>query len=111
MLENSVWYRYHPEKTIRETLAAIYGCDASQLTADEGTLYAELKRTLTKKELRLFIMKEARCSDAEMTEAVGLDAVGLAKGLKKAYHKIRNTVRPHIKTAGEAAPAGGSEEE
>jgi hypothetical protein len=108
MLENSIWYRYHPEKTVRETLAALYGCDASQIAADEGTLYAELKRTLTKKELRLFIMNETDCSETEMAEAVGLTAEECAKGLKRAYHKIRNKVRPHIKT-GADTPAAGEE--
>ena len=106
MLENSLWHQYHPETTIREVLAAIYDCGAAQIGMDEGGLYAELKRTLTKKELRLFIMSEAGMPDAAIAEALGMEAEEFSKSRKKAYHKIRNKVRPHIKTAGEKSAAG-----
>lgn len=96
MLENSIWHQYHDVTTIREVLAAIYGCDASQIIPDEGALYAELKRTLTKKELRLFVMLEAKRSKTEVMEALGFDEEGFEKARKKAYHKIRNKVRPHL---------------
>jgi hypothetical protein len=99
MLENSIWHHYLPETTIRSVLASIYGCEASQIASDEGELYAELKRTLTKKELRTFIMKEAGVADTEIMESLGFNEEELAKSLKKSYHKIRNKVRPHLKAA------------
>jgi DNA-binding CsgD family transcriptional regulator len=96
MLENSIWRQYHDEMTIREVLAAIYGCDASQIVPDENVIYAELKRSLTKKELRLFVMLEAKRPETEIMETLGFDEEELAKARKKAYHKIRNKVRPHL---------------
>jgi hypothetical protein len=101
MLENSLWKRYHDTKTIREALSALYACDASQIGADESELYAIIKRFLTKKELKLFIMKEAGISDEGIREEIGLTEDELPQSLKKIYHKLRNKVRPAIKEAGE----------
>ena len=103
MLENSVWNQYLPETTIREVLASIYECDATQITGDEGELYAELKRTLTKKELRLFVMLEAEVQSDTILAELGMDENALEKAMKKTYHKIRNKVRSHLKTAKERA--------
>jgi hypothetical protein len=101
MLENSVWRQYHPETTIREVLASIYDCDVSQIIADEGELYAEIKRTLTKKELRLFVMLEAEVDGETIMNELGMDEEGLEKAMKKAYHKLRNKVRSNLKTVKE----------
>lgn len=101
MLEQSVWAQYHPEKSIREVLAALYGCELSQLIADEGVLYAEIKRTLTKKELRLFAMAEAGNSEEAMMETLGYDSAALNDARKKSYHKLRNKVRSRIKAVQE----------
>ncbi len=101
MLENSIWHQYLPETTIREVLASIYECDATQIAGDEGELYAELKRTLTKKELRLFVMLEAEVDGDTIANELGLEAEALEKAMKKTYHKIRNKVRSHLKTAKE----------
>ena len=98
MLENSVWRQYHSDTTIREVLASIYDCDASQIADDENELYAELKRTLTKKELRLFVMLEAEVDSETIMNELGMDEEGLEKAMKKTYHKIRNKVRPNLKT-------------
>lgn len=102
MLENSLWYKYHQEKSIRETLSDFYDCDPAQISVDEGHLYAIIKRNLTKKELKLFIMKEAAVSDGQIMEAVGLNEEELKKSLKKTYHKLRNKVRAEIKASNEA---------
>lgn len=109
MLENSLWFQYHPQKTIRETLASIYGCDALQIGGDEGALYAELKRTLTKKELRLFIMAEADIARDEVMAALGLTEEELAKSLKKTYHKLRNKVHPKVKAVKSAGASDDTE--
>ena len=101
MLENSLWFQFHPEKSIREALSAFYDCDPAQISVDEGHLYAIIKRNLTKKELRLFIMKEAGVTDAEVMKEIGLSEEKFAKSLKKAYHKLRNKVRSEIKAASE----------
>lgn len=100
-MENSLWFAYLPHKSIREALSAFYDCDPAQISVDEGHLYAIIKRNLTKKELRLFIMKEAGIADAKITQEIGLDEEALAKSLKKSYHKLRNKVRSEIKAASE----------
>lgn len=89
MLENSLWLRYNPNKTIREVLARIYECSAVEIGEDERTLYASLKRHLTKKEFRMVMMNEAGLSPEEIGEEVGLNGAELKKAQYKAYRKIR----------------------
>lgn len=89
MLENSLWLRYNPNKTMREVLARIYECSAVEVNDDERALYASLKRHLTKKELRMIIMNEAQVSAAEIAAEVGMNEAELKKAQYKAYRKIR----------------------
>ncbi len=89
MLENSVWKQYHNEKSIHQVLVALYKCEDEEIRNEENMLYASLKRRLTKKELRGFIMKEAANDEATIREQLGLDQEALEKLLRKAYRKIR----------------------
>lgn len=89
MLENSLWLRYNPNKTIREVLARIYECSAVEIGDDERELYASLKRHLTKKEFRMVMMNEAGLSPEEIGKEVGLSGDELKKAQYKAYRKIR----------------------
>lgn len=89
MLENSLWLRYNPTKTMREVLARIYACSAVEVNDDERILYASLKRHLTKKELRMIIMNEAEVSAEEIATEVGMNAAELKKAQYKAYRKVR----------------------
>lgn len=89
MLENSLWLRYNPTKTMREVLARIYECSAVEVNDDERILYASLKRHLTKKELRMIIMNEAEVSAEEIANEVGMNAAELKKAQYKAYRKVR----------------------
>lgn len=89
MLENSLWLRYNPDKTIREVLARIYECSAVEIGEDERALYASLKRHLTKKEFRMVMMNEAGLSLEEIGQEVGLNGAELKKAQYKAYRKIR----------------------
>ena len=89
MLENSLWLRYNPTKTIREVLARLYECSAVEIGNDERALYASLKRHLTKKEFRMVMMNEAGLSPKEIGEEVGLEGEELTKAQYKAYRKIR----------------------
>lgn len=102
MLENSIWHAYLPHKSIHEALSAFYGCEKSQISVDEGYLYAVIKRNLTKKELRIFIMKQAGIADEKIMQEMGIEEEVFAKSLKKAHHKLRNKVRSQIKAASEA---------
>ena len=89
MLDNSLWTRYNPNKTIREVLARIYECDAVEIGEDERQLYASLKRHLTKKEFRMVIMNEAGESAKTIADEVALNEEELKKAQYKAYRKIR----------------------
>jgi DNA-binding CsgD family transcriptional regulator len=89
MLENSLWLRHNPEKTIREVLVKLYECDAVEIEEDERELYASLKRHLTKKELKMVMMNEAGLSPEEIGAEVGLSGEELTKAQYKAYRKLR----------------------
>ncbi len=89
MLENSLWLRYNPNKTIREVLARLYECSAVEIGDDERALYASLKRHLTKKEFRMVMMNEGGLSAEEIGAEVGLSGDELKKAQYKAYRKIR----------------------
>lgn len=89
MLENSLWLRYNPNKTIREVLARLYDCSAVEISDDERELYASLKRHLTKKEFRMIMMNEAGLSPEEIGTEVGLNGEELTKAQYKAYRKLR----------------------
>lgn len=89
MLENSLWLRYNPDKTIREVLARLYECNAVEIGDDERELYASLKRHLTKKEFRMIMMNEAGLSPEEIGAEVGLSGEALTKAQYKAYRKLR----------------------
>jgi hypothetical protein len=89
MLENSLWLRYNPTKTIREVLARLYECGAVEISDDERELYASLKRHLTKKEFRMVMMNEAGLSPEEIGAEVGVIGEELTKAQYKAYRKIR----------------------
>jgi len=89
MLENSLWLRYNPTKTIREVLARLYECSAVEISDDERELYASLKRHLTKKEFRMVMMNEAGLSSEEIGAEVGLEGEELTKAQYKAYRKVR----------------------
>jgi phenolic acid decarboxylase len=89
MLENSLWLRYNPKKTIRDMLVKLYECDAVSIQEDERELYATLKRHLTKKEFRMIMMNEAGLSASEIGAEVGLEGEELTKAQYKAYRKVR----------------------
>ncbi|HEX5670039.1 MAG TPA: hypothetical protein VFX66_00770 [Sulfuricurvum sp.] len=89
MLENSLWLRYNPEKTIRDMLVRLYECAAVEIEEDERELYASLKRHLTKKELKMVMMNEAGLSSEEIGSEVGLEGEELTKAQYKAYRKVR----------------------
>jgi hypothetical protein len=89
MLENSLWLRYNPEKTIREVLSALYECAAVEIEEDERELYASLKRHLTKKELKMVMMNEGGCTPEAIGAEVALEGEELKKAQYKAYRKLR----------------------
>ncbi len=89
MLENSLWLRYNPTKTIQSMLVEQYACAAVEIESDERELYATLKRHLTKKEFRLIMMNEAGLDSATIGAEIGLEGEELTKVHYKAYRKLR----------------------
>jgi hypothetical protein len=89
MLENSLWYKYSPERSIAEVLATFYKIDVEQIGGDESVLYAILKRHLTKKEFRLFIMKEAGVDDEAIMSEMHLKTDDFQGNQRKAYRKLK----------------------
>ncbi len=90
MLENSVWKRYHEDKTINETLFPLLNFEEGYISNDETVLYNIVKRLLTKKELRAFIMLEAGINEDEIMKELSFDTKeDFEKNKKKAYGKIR----------------------
>ena len=90
MLENSIWTKYHKELNINKVISDFYGLEPLSVMSDEKELYAELKRKLTKKELRLFIMLTAKVADTEIMEQFDIDAESLQKMKDKLLKKMRN---------------------
>jgi hypothetical protein len=88
-LENSVWRQYHESALIHDVLQNLYGSESRNISTDEEWLYSELKRRLTKKELRLFIMNEAGRDEREQCEALHVEVESLEKLRKRAYHKVQ----------------------
>lgn len=112
MLENSLWLRYNPTKTMREVLARIYECSAVEVNDDERILYASLKRHLTKKELRMIIMNEAEVSAEEIATEVGMNTAELKKAQYKAYRKIRQEkIRNDVKAGPQTQAVVESDDE
>jgi hypothetical protein len=111
MLENSLWLRYNPTKTIREVLTRIYECDAVEISDDERDLYASLKRHLTKKELKMVMMNEAGLSSEEIGAEVGLSGDELKLAQHKAYRKVRQEKIRHEVRANKVKEEVAEEEE
>lgn len=89
MLENSIWKQYNDTKTIAQALSHIYKLELEAINDDESTLYASLKRHLTKKELRFFVLNEAGFDNASMMSSLEMDSETLEKTARKVNRKIK----------------------
>jgi len=89
MLENSVWKQYNDTKTIAQAISEMCKIDIELLKEDEGELYASLKRHLTKKELRYFVLKEADFDKATIASMLEMDDETVDKTARKVNRKIK----------------------
>jgi len=101
MLENSIWYKYNGDKSVRATLAAFYGCDTAMISNNEVELYNILKRNMTKRELRLYVLQVAGFDDAGIKKEMGIDDDKVLEKLKHTSNrKLRqDKIRQAVKTA------------
>ena len=99
MLENSIWYKYNGEKSIRATMAQSYKCETSLISNNEVELYNVLKKNMTKRELKLYILEVAGFDDAAIKQEMNIDDDKVLEKLKHTSNrkmrqdKIRQAVK------------------
>ncbi|MGB5965851.1 MAG: hypothetical protein WBF77_06865 [Sulfurimonadaceae bacterium] len=101
MLENSLWFKYNGEKSIRATLADFYKCTTSLISSNEVELYNILKKNMTKRELKLYILEVAGFDDAAIKKEMDIDDDKVFEKLKHTSNrKMRqDKIRQAVKTA------------
>ena len=99
MLENSIWFKYNGEKSIRATLADFYKCETSLIANNEVELYNVLKKNMTKRELKLYVLQVAGFDDATIAKEMNIDDEKVIEKLKHTSNrkmrqdKIRQAVK------------------
>ena len=99
MLENSIWFKYNGEKSIRATLAEFYKCEASQIANNEVEIYNVLKKNMTKRELKLYVLQVAGFDDVAIAKEMNIDDEKVIEKLKHTSNrkmrqdKIRQAVK------------------
>ncbi|MEE8588613.1 MAG: hypothetical protein V3S80_04620 [Sulfurimonadaceae bacterium] len=101
MLENSIWFKYNGEKSIRATLADFYKCETSLISNNEVELYNILKKNMTKRELKVYILEVAGFDDAAIQKEMAIDDDKVLEKLKHTSNrKMRqDKIRQAVKTA------------
>lgn len=99
MLENSIWFKYNGEKSIRATLAEFYKCETSQIANNEVELYNILKKNMTKRELKLYVLQVAGFDDTVIAKEMNIEDDKVIEKLKHTSNrkmrqdKIRQAVK------------------
>jgi hypothetical protein len=99
MLENSIWFKYNGDKSIRATMAEFYKCATSLISNNEVELYNVLKKNMTKRELKLYVLQVAGFDDAAISKEMGIDDEKVLEKLKHTSNrkmrqdKIRQAVK------------------
>ncbi len=99
MLENSIWFKYNGEKSIRATMAEFYKCETSSISNNEVELYNILKKNMTKRELKLYVLEVAGFDDAAIQKEMGIEDEKVLEKLKHTSNrkmrqdKIRQAVK------------------
>jgi len=101
MLENSIWFKYNGEKSIRATMADFYKCDTSLISSNEVGLYNILKKNMTKRELKLYVLEVAGFDDDAIKKEMGIEDNKVLEKLKHTSNrKMRqDKIRQAVKTA------------
>ncbi len=101
MLENSIWFKYNGDRSIRATLAEFYKCDTAMISNNEVELYNILKKNMTKRELKLYVLQVAGLDDTAIQKEMGIDDEKVLEKLKHTSNrKLRqDKIRQSVKTA------------
>ncbi len=83
----NLWEKYNPETSLAAVVAAYSGMRLE--TAEEKQLFALLKRHLTRRELRCFVMAEGGAEIAACADAAGCEPDEALRLLDKARSKLR----------------------
>ena len=99
MLENSIWFKYNGEKSIRSTMAEFYKCTTSMISHNEVELYNILKKNMTKRELKVYILEVAGLDDEAIKKEMNIEDDKVIEKLKHTSNrkmrqdKIRQAVK------------------
>ena len=101
MLENSIWFKYNGEKSIRATMAEFYKCETSLISNNEVALYNILKKNMTKRELKLYVLEVAGFEDEAIKKEMNIDDDKVLEKLKHTSNrKLRqDKIRQSVKSA------------
>lgn len=83
----TLWEEYNPNTLLGSILSTMTGLLLTQ--CEEKALFGALKRHLTRKELRCWVMRQGGRDSNAIIESVGLNADELEKVLQKAEKKLR----------------------
>ncbi len=83
----NLWEKYNPGASLADAVAAYSGIRPE--TGEEKQLFALLKRHLTRRELRCFVMAESGAEIAACAEATGCEPDEALRLLDKARSKLR----------------------
>jgi len=83
----NLWARYNPEELLGRVLGDVTGLPLMQCS--EKTLFEALKRHLTRKELRCWVMARGGSSMDAIGDETDLTPEGVEKALQKAAKKLR----------------------
>jgi hypothetical protein len=83
----NLWERYNEEQLLGATLSELTGLPLMQ--CEEKTLFEVLKRHLTRKELRSWVMARGGADTAAISAETGLNDEEIGKAVHKAAKKIR----------------------
>lgn len=83
----NLWRQYNPDRLLGAVLSEHTGLPLTQCS--EKALFEALKRHLTRKELRCWVMAESGMSAEAIVEAMGFEPDEVEKSLEKAKKKLR----------------------
>ena len=83
----NLWKQYNPDRSLGTVLGEIADLPLWQCT--DKTLFEALKRHLTRRELRCFVMAEGALADEAIAKETGLSTEAVETVLYKARKKLR----------------------
>jgi len=86
----TLWEKYNPGRSLAETLRHCSGI--ATLQAEEGELFAVLKRHLTRRELKSFVLHRSGKTSEAVGRELGCDGETAATLYERALEKLRRPV-------------------